>query len=280
MFSLFNKSRKPSVGIVLSGGGARGFAHAGALKAMGEMGIIPDVLAGCSAGSVVAVMYASGVKPENILDLFADRRFNDFCELSVPRNGFFRMDGFRRFLKHAVPFNRLENLPIPTFVAATDIGRGEGVYFNSGPIPERVAASCSMPIIFKPIRIGSRYYVDGGVTHNLPAPAIREQCKVLIGVNCSPMVKATFKNTILDIAHRSYSLMSKSNAVTDSRLCDIVIETKDIADYGVFDLRGIDRVFQTGYDDAVATLTAFGFKAPPGYTPPTKNPTPENPQQP
>ena len=75
-------------GLVLSGGGARGFAHAGALKALEEMGIRPDILAGVSAGSVAAVMYAAGISPERMLELFLNARFSDFCELGIPKDGF------------------------------------------------------------------------------------------------------------------------------------------------------------------------------------------------
>ena len=249
-----------SIGVALSGGGARGFAHAGALKAMHAMGIRPSMLAGCSAGSVVAVMTAAGLMPEEILELFSSVKFTDFCELSVPKNGFFKMDGFCKFLKKNIPYANLEDLPVPTTVVATDIGRGEAVYFDRGPLVERVAASCSMPIVFQPMKVDGRHLVDGGVLHNLPAAPLRGKCDTVIGVNCSPPANnEEYKDTILDIAQRSYSLMAKTNAVYDSRLCDIVIETPAIAQYRVFDLSGIRDVYDNGYTSAMTTLATHGY---------------------
>ena len=94
MLDMLRFSRKPyKLGLVLSGGGARGFAHTGALLALEEMGIRPDAIAGVSAGSVVTVMYAAGMKPEEIVKVFSDAKFGDFAELAVPRDGFFSMDG-------------------------------------------------------------------------------------------------------------------------------------------------------------------------------------------
>ena len=96
MLDMLRFSRKPyKLGLVLSGGGARGFAHAGALMALEEMGIRPNIIGGVSAGSVVAVMYAAGMSPEAIIKAFSDIKFGDFAELAVPRDGFFSMDGFR-----------------------------------------------------------------------------------------------------------------------------------------------------------------------------------------
>lgn len=261
---MFGFGSKPpyKMGLALSGGGARGFAHAGAIKAFDEMGIRSDIVAGVSAGSVVAVMYAAGLKPDEMLNLFLDAKFSDFCELGVPKDGFFKLDRFKAFLRRIIPYKNLEDLPIPTIIGATDFDHGKPVMFDSGPIAERVAASCCIPIVFKPVRIGGVRYVDGGVLRNLPAWTIRDRCKYLIGVNCSPLSNDTVKNTILDIAIRSYELMAKNNAVSDMELCDIVIRTDEIAKYKVFDLKGIRRVFDSGYRDTMNFLLENGFRHP------------------
>lgn len=249
-------------GLVLSGGGARGFAHAGAIKALNEMGIRPDIIAGVSAGSVAAVMYAAGIEPEKMLGLFHDARFSDFCELSVPKDGFFKLDRFKSFLRKHIPYANLEDLPIPVVVGATNLDEGKKVVFESGPLAERVAASCSIPIVFKPQKIDGVRYVDGGVLHNLPAWSIRGRCKYLIGINCSPLSKVTVKNTIIDIAMRSYELMAKTNVIHDMELCDIVIRNEEIARYRVFNLSQIEKVFESGYSDTMKFLLANGFKRP------------------
>ena len=176
MLDVLKFSRKPyKLGLVLSGGGARGFAHAGALQALEEVGLKPDIIAGVSAGSVVTAMYASGMAPEEIVKVFADAKFGDFAELGVPRDGFFSMDGFKKFLKKHIPFERIEDLPRPAVICATDLDNNKPVDFTEGPLFDCVAASCSIPIIFKPVRINGITYVDGGVLANLRVAGSRNR---------------------------------------------------------------------------------------------------------
>ena len=247
-------------GLVLSGGGARGFAHVGAIKALAEVGIKPDIVAGVSAGSIAAVMYAAGIEPDKMLELFLNARFSDFCELGVPKDGFFTLDRFKAFLLRNIPYANLEDLPITTVVGATDLDNGRKVAFETGPIAERVVASCSIPIVFKPVKINGVRHVDGGVLHNLPAWTIRDRCKYLIGVNCSPLSKTPVSNSLIDISMRSYELMAKTNVVADMEICDIVIRTDEIAKYKVFNLKQIEKVFESGYRDTMNFLLANGFK--------------------
>ncbi len=261
MFKFLSKTPY-KVGVALSGGGARGFAHAGALQALEEMGITPGIISGVSAGSVVAAMYAAGIRPHDMLGFFQEAKFSDFCELGVPKDGFFKLDRFKAFLKKHIPYRNLEDLPMPAIIVATEFDHGTTAAFETGPIAEHVTASCSIPIVFKPVKINGVRYVDGGVLHNLPAAEIRERCRFLIGVNCSPLTNRKVKNSILDIAMRSYELMAKTNVIPDMELCDLVIRTDEIASYKVFDLSRIENVYRSGYNDTIRTLLANGFKRP------------------
>ncbi|MCM1347842.1 MAG: patatin-like phospholipase family protein [Firmicutes bacterium] len=252
------RDRPYKVGLALSGGGARGVAHAGAIKAMLEVGLKPDIVAGVSAGAIVAAMYAAGITPEDMVEIFATARFTDFAELSVPKDGFFRLDGFKRMLKKKIPYANIEDLPMPVVIAATDFDHGRKVAFESGPLAERVCASCSIPVVFKPVRINGVRYVDGGVLDNMPAWAIRSRCKFLVGVNCSPVSHSSGpKTNIVSIALRSYELMMKNNSAADLQQCDMVITPDEIADYKVFNLQGLKRVFRAGYN---ATMDYFRSK--------------------
>lgn len=248
--------RPYKLGVALSGGGARGFAHAGALQALEEVGLRPDVIAGVSAGSVISAFYAAGVVPSLMPTIFSNVKFKTCCELSVNKGGLFKIDKFETFVDKALRGHKLiEDLPIPTYICATDIDHGVPVAFDSGPIAKCVAASCSIPILFNPIVIDGVSYVDGGVLRNLPAWAIRDKCEQLIGINCSPLVNDSKRmNSIVDIAHRTYRLMAKTNALTDMAMCDLVVETKDIAHYKVFNMKEIERVYQSGYQCAMDSL--------------------------
>lgn len=259
MFKFWSAQQQARVGIALSGGGARGFAHCGVLQAMEEAGIRPDVLAGVSAGSVVAVMYAARMTPAQILESFSEESFMSLAELGVPKAGFFRMDGFKRFLRRVIPYENLEDLPVPTYIGATDINNGVPAVFSSGNIADCIAASCSIPIVFQPQKINGIHYVDGGMLHNLPSWIIRDKCKYLLGVNVSPVAHHNYKNTLLGLAQQSYNILVKNNVVADLELCDLAIQTTEIADYKPFNLKGIRSVYNAGYKAAAATLSAAGF---------------------
>ncbi|MCM1292201.1 MAG: patatin-like phospholipase family protein [Bacteroides sp.] len=250
------------VGLALSGGGARGFAHCGAIQAMLEVGLKADIIAGVSAGSVVAVMHAAGIPPREMLDMFVELKFNDLAKWSMPKGGFFRLDKFKKFLRKNIPYKRLEQLPVPTVVCATDYRAGRKVAFSTGDLADCVAASCCVPIVFSPVMIKGVGYVDGGVLSNLPAWAIRNRCKFLVGVNCSPATSEDVpSDNVVRMAMRSYQLMSRNNMVTDMKMCDMLVNVDDVADYSVFDLKGITGVFDSGYNAACDYLASRGVVA-------------------
>ncbi len=255
IFNTRNNQTKPyKLGLALSGGGARGFAHAGALKALEEADIHPDLISGVSAGSIVGVLYADGYTPDEILELFAGVDFNDLAQLMLPRSAFFKMDGFRQFLKKHLRAQRLEDLAIPTHIIATNLDNGESVTFTSGAIIERVCASCSIPVVFPPVKIDGTYYVDGGVLRNFPVTPIRHLCDNVIGINVNPVSSDTYKQNIVDIAKRSYEYIFNSNSLADKELCDILIETDEIVEFNIFDIDNLKTIATYGYEDTKLTL--------------------------
>lgn len=236
------------LGVALSGGGARGFAHVGALKALEEAGMKPDVIAGVSAGAVAAVMYAAGVPLDEMLSLFTSTKFMDFARPSlIHGDGMFSLMRFKQFIEEATGIDRLENLRIPTYVGVTDLDHGEPAEFHEGPLGERVVASCSIPIVFSPVEIDGIHYVDGGVLRNLPAWIIREKCETLIGINVSPLRTFEYRKSFLDIGMRTYNLMAKANQQQDMDICDHVIITPELIHYQVFNLKDIHKAYLSGY---------------------------------
>lgn len=236
------------LGVALSGGGARGFAHVGALKALEEAGMKPDVIAGVSAGAVAAVMYAAGVPLDEMLSLFTSTKFTDFARPSlIHGDGMFSLMRFKQFIEEATGIDRLENLRIPTYVGVTDLDYGEPAEFHEGPLGERVVASCSIPIVFSPVEIDGIHYVDGGVLRNLPAWIIREKCETLIGINVSPLRTFEYRKSFLDIGMRTYNLMAKANQQQDMDICDHVIITPELIHYQVFNLKDIHKAYLSGY---------------------------------
>ena len=253
-------SHKPyRIGIALSGGGAKGFAHVGALKALEECGIRPDAIAGVSAGAVVAALYSAGVPLDKMMKSFTDAKFRDFCEFSVKGGGLFKIDKFKKFLRQTIgrEYSDVGQLPIPVYIGATDLANGKAAVFEKGDIVEAVAASCSIPILFRPVEIGGVRYVDGGVLRNMPSWILRDKCECLIGINCSPLPDNNPKNGVMDIALRTYQLMLKANVREDMKLCDLGVETPEIASYKVFNLKEIQQVYIRGYASMKSALKTW-----------------------
>ena len=236
------------LGVALSGGGARGFAHVGALMAIEEAGLRPDAIAGVSAGSVIAVLYAAGVKPIDMADIFGGQSFRNLAELSWGKGGLFKIDKFIKLVKDAIGDKQnIEDLDIPTFIIASDLDNARPHIFNSGEIMPRMLASFSIPIIFPPVEIDGVHYVDGGVLRNMPAWALRDKCRTLIGINVSPLRKKDKYSSIIEVAYRTYNLMAKANQAQDMEMCDLSVQTPEIADYAVFDLSQIKELVVSGY---------------------------------
>ena len=255
----FGFLKDTSVGVALSGGGAKGFAHIGVLMAFERFGIKPDIFSGVSAGAIAGVLYGAGLSPNDIIKCFSDAsKFGDFTEWAIPREGFLKLERFGKLLESWLPVTRLEELNVPVIVCATDIDHGKSIGWSKGEIVPRVLASCSIPIVFNPQKINGVNYVDGGVLRNLPAWAIRKYVKTLYGCNCSPLKESVAdKRTIINIAYRSFHLMLKANMPQDMRLCDHLIQVKELRQVSTFELSALRKGVMAGYDAACHTLEAL-----------------------
>ncbi|MDL2223859.1 patatin-like phospholipase family protein [Bacteroidales bacterium OttesenSCG-928-M06] len=251
--SVKNK-KKYNLGLALSGGGARGFAHPGAIKAIENSGLRPEIIVGTSAGALAGVLYADGYTPEEIVGLFIGAEFKEFAEIQIPKAGIFSTQGFRKFLKKHLHAQTFEDLSIPLHIVTTNLDEGKSVVFHKGPLIEPVIASCSIPIVFEPVVIRGVNYVDGGIFKNFPVSVIRSDCEKVIGVNVSPMVSNKYNKTIMQIAERSYHYMSRGNTLLDRKLCDILIEMEDLISYKTFDLVNANKIFNIGYEHAKKAL--------------------------
>ena len=259
IFDKLTQRRRDSLGFAFSGGGARGFSHIGVMMAMEKFQIKPDVISGVSAGSIASVLYAAGLSPLDIRQCFADtNKFAEFREWTLPKDGIFKLTKFANLLDSWLPVKFLEDLNVPTVICATNLDRGTQVGWSKGEIVPRVVASCSIPIVFSPVKISGQHYVDGGVLHNLPAWAIRDYCDVLYGSNCSPLNRNyKYKESLLDIALRSYHLCTKANLALDLKLCDHVITPRELSTRGLFDLNSLDEAIKHGYETACRTFESI-----------------------
>lgn len=241
------KKNKYDLGLVLSGGGAKGFAHLGVLQALNENGIFPDIISGTSAGAFAGVLYADGHSPKEILSFFKQKKFQEFAEFGIPQGGFFKSTKFKSFLKAHLRAKTFEELRTPLHVVATDIEDGTLKIFTKGELVSAVVASCTVPLVFAPVEIDGRHYVDGGLLKNFPVSTIRKDCRMIFGVNVSPIRPLSYKQSLKYVAERSFHYMSSSNTFQDRKLCDYLIESADLASYSMFDLDNVDEIYENGY---------------------------------
>ncbi|MDL2255295.1 patatin-like phospholipase family protein [Parabacteroides sp. OttesenSCG-928-K15] len=247
-----NKKQKPyKIGLALSGGGAKGFAHVGVFRLLEECGIKPDIISGTSAGALAGCLFADGYSSDEIRHIFTGKEFSEFAKMQIPMSGLFDNSRLTQFLRRHLHAKNFEDLEIPLVVVATDLDHGVSHEFRTGPIVEAVTASCSVPIIFSPVEIDGIHYVDGGLFRNFPVTNIREECDKVIGVNVSPLVPQKYKKTLFYIAERSYHYMFRANTTEDRLLCDVLIETEAFDDVKMFDLENVDKIAQIGYDTAI-----------------------------
>ena len=258
---LFEKKYPFHLGYALSGGGAKGFAHLGALKALEENNLKPNVIVGTSAGSLAGAFYADGFLPEEIIELFEKKEFKEFASFSKPNGGLFKSDGLHSFLKKNLRAKTFEDLKIPFLAVATNWNKAKYVAFGKGPnLVDAVVASCTFPIVFQPHYIDDVPYVDGGLLKNFPVSVIRKYCKYVIGVNVSLMIPTEEKITMFGMAERTFKLMSNSNTLYDRKLCDILIEAKGVEKYAMFDLKEMRLIFDIGYQCANDELIQIGTR--------------------
>jgi len=183
------------VGIALSSGSARGFAHIGVLKVLEEEGIPIDMIAGTSAGAVIGALYAADRSIDEIIQFAAgvERQYNFFTGFRFwdirlpPLSGIMKGDVVLGYLRKWVKNKSFEQLSVPTFVVATDLVSGEEIVFDRGPVAEAIRASMSVIGIFEPARVSGRYLIDGGSVNPVPSKLLADKgISIVLASNVIP----------------------------------------------------------------------------------------------
>lgn len=174
------------IGLVLGGGGVRGFAHIGVLKELERLGVRPSAIAGCSMGSIIGAFYAAGRTPLEIEEFVLQLRLYSFFELSVSRLGIEKPKKLEKAIADFAGATRFEDLKIPLYINATNISKGEEEVFSGGDLMRAIRASISVPGLFAPVNMNGDYYIDGGIIDQAPAGALPDDTDAYIVVNASP----------------------------------------------------------------------------------------------
>jgi NTE family protein len=248
---------RKKIGLALSGGGARGFAHVGAIKVLDRHNIKFDMIAGTSAGSVAGAALASGMTPDEIEAMARTVGWLNTLRPSFGFSGLMSSAPMGKMLRNALPVAKFEDLVIPFAAIAYDIVKGEEVVMKeSGDLINAIRASCAVPGIFAPIRLGDRMLIDGGVTSVLPVDAVRAMgADVIIAIDLLRCGNAfsSVPRTGLGIAVRSAMTLIGSSSAEQGRRCDLVIEPA-IAHIRPDQLRRANEGIRLGEEAALARI--------------------------
>ena len=218
--------RQAHIGLALGGGAARGFAHVGVIQVLEEAGLRPQVVAGTSAGSLVAALYASGKSSQElrrIAETMEEAEITDWM-LPILNRGALRGEALAKYVNGQVGGKPIEQMKIPLGIVATDLRSGEAVTFRRGNTGSAVRASSAVPAVFQPVRIGEREYVDGGLVAPVPVKQAREMgANFVIAVDISSDPEGNPAGDTFQILMQTFAIMGKSINVLALREAEFVV---------------------------------------------------------
>ena len=218
--------RTPRIGLALGGGAARGFAHVGVIQVLEEAGLQPHYVAGTSAGSLVAALYASGKNSQqlrHVADTMQEAEITDWM-LPILNRGALRGEALARYVNTQVAGKSIEQMKIPLAIVATDLRSGEAVAFRRGNTGSAVRASSAVPAVFQPVRIGEREYVDGGLVAPVPVRQAREMgANFVIAVDISSDPEGNPADDTFQILMQTFAIMGKSINTLALREAELVV---------------------------------------------------------
>lgn len=242
------------VGLALSGGGVRGVAHLGIIKALEEEGVEFHRISATSAGAIVGTLYAAGYSVEDILDAVLSIKAFRLIRPALSLKGILDMQVVENFLRKYIKNDDFGALKIPVHITATDVGKGEPVRFSSGPLLKPLCASCCIPVLFDPVQYKGKYYIDGGIMNNLPVEPLVDTCEFIIGSHCNPISNDFDPRNARLVMERALMLAITQNAYRSKAHCNVFFEPKALGVYKVLDISSAQEIFDIGYRHAKEQL--------------------------
>ena len=246
---------KATVALALGGGASKGFAHIGIIKVLKENNIPVKIVTGTSAGSIVGSMYASGMSPDR-LELEAEiLGKTDLVDLTLSTSGFIKGEKLQNYINRKVGNRPMQQFPIKFAAVATDFESGKPVVFNVGNAGQAVRASASIPNVFQPVVIGSRKYVDGGLSQPVPVSAAKKLgANFIIAVDISARPAKNVSQGMFSYLDQTFNVMSQTALRQELGQANVVIKPQvlELGSVGGFDQK--QRAIQLGEQAARAAL--------------------------
>ena len=256
--------RKVKIGLALGGGAARGFAHIGVIKALEAQGIVPDVVVGTSAGSVVGSLYAAGYNGfalQKTALAMDEATISDWAlPLFSKSTGVLKGEALQNYVNKAVNNQPMEKLKIPFGAVATDLKTGQPILFRRGNTGMAVRASSAVPSVFQPVSISGRTYVDGGLVAPVPVRQAREMgAEFIIAVNISSQTEGQKTASSLDVLMQTFSIMGQRLNYHELKEADVVI-TPALGTMGSSDFNGRNLAILAGEQAAAVVMPELKAK--------------------
>lgn len=246
--------RKPKIGLVFGGGGARGFSHIGVLKALEEFNLKFDYIAGTSAGSIIGALVAAGKNWKEIYEEAKKLKTKDIRTSKIPLVPS-KTDGIQTLVKSILGDINIEDLPTPFSAVAVNIKTTKEVCLSHGNLAKAIAGSCCVPGVFVPVEFGDMLLCDGGLQNTIPADIPRYfGCDYVVAVDChKERTYGTNSQKLFDVLSCSIRILMKSNAVKGYVNADVVIapETKR---FKATKTEGVDEMVEEGYRAAIDAM--------------------------
>ncbi len=247
------------IGIALSGGGARGVAHLGVLKALEEKGVNIATVSGTSAGSIVGAMYAYGYSPDAIFDILMKTSFLKKMRPALVMTGLLNIEKLRKFFLEYLPENNFGVLKKKLVIAATEVNKGQITYFSEGELITPILASCCVPVLFNPVKCRGGLYVDGGLLDNLPVAPIKSSVDFMIGSHSNPIDDNFNAKNAKVVIERSLLMAISGSTEIKKSLCDLVIEPDMLKKYAGSEVKKAKEIFDVGYDYTIENFEKFNI---------------------
>lgn len=249
--------RPPRIGLALGGGAARGFAHIGVIQVLEGAGIQVDLVAGTSAGSLVAALYAAGRNGAGLAKQALAMDESAITDWAFPGRGLIRGEALARYVREATGHRTIEQLPLPLGIVATDLDSGAPVLFQRGDVGAAVRASSAVPAIFQPVKIGNREYVDGGLVSPVPVRFARQMgAELVIAVDISSAPDGNPTGDPFKLLLQTFAIMGRSINQFELKDADLVIRPK-LVGVSSADFTARQRAIDAGREAALAGLPAL-----------------------
>ena len=249
--------RPPRIGLALGGGAARGFAHIGVIQVLEDAGIRPTLVAGTSAGSLVAALYASGKSGADLESLALTMDEGAITDWAYPSRGMIRGEALARFVREQTGGRLIEQMKLPLGIVATDLDSGAAILFQRGDTGSAVRASSAVPAVFQPVRIGDREYVDGGLVSPVPVRFARQMgAEMVIAIDISSPPEGAATDSVMQMLLQTFAIMGKSINQFELRDADIVLRPA-LVGVASGDFTSRVRAIRSGREAAQAQLGAI-----------------------